>query len=597
MASTPYIHHGINGYSRYDTPQNVAFTATPGLLYVSRCEFLNARDVTTIQAGVVCRTEPAVVPTFTPFQVRLHRFFVPMQLYHPEMRVNAAAFDMEKLSTNVLISNLKASYSSVREFSLFENYGLLTQLSLVSGLLNTDLIPVAPPHTARTYPASTPPALGSRYVNADPLLGYWDIVRNYYSFSQSGQFHVAFRKGNCPMLSGGNVTFVNGIEGSKALKFSQFQGNLAYLDDYYEQSFYPSPGDASTYFDRNDLTVAILNSIQADLSTHGATYGAWTKDDLYSKVVNGDGDSVYSCLDIIHRAYPIAVIPAAPDRLSRALDPNSGKDVSIQNLTTVRQLAIASRMQEYSDLRIAGGTRFSDWIEVFFGASVKHVDRPLLLYSKTLYVNSQPIFNQQGSPGEGLGSFGGEMSCMDSFDRKGQRYCFDEPGYLMDLFSIRPLYYWSGVQADYATYDKMDYFNPLFNQIGYQTRPFSIFGSGTYPASTAGLSVLKEPCYNEFRSAYDYVFGDFMIPPFSNTGEYDAVRSAWVLQRSALKIPTSSGYDSVKSFMERARFVDLSTVNNPFSSSTIDNFFVNVYYNVSKRSLVSKLFATKLATR
>ena len=44
-------------------------------------------------------------------------------------------------------------------------------------------------------------------------------------------------------------------------------------------------------------------------------------------------------------------------------------------------------------------------------------------------------------------------------------------------------------------------------------------------------------------------------------------------------------------------FVDLSTVNNPFSSDKEDNFFVNLSYSVRKKSLVNKTFATRLSDR
>lgn len=105
MAKQPYISHVVNGYSRYDLPESVAFTCTPGALYPVRVDFINARDRVTIDQGIDVRSNPLAVPSFNPYTVRLHRFWVPLQLYHPEMRTNSSAFDMNDLSLNFLFNS------------------------------------------------------------------------------------------------------------------------------------------------------------------------------------------------------------------------------------------------------------------------------------------------------------------------------------------------------------------------------------------------------------------------------------------------------------------------------------------------------------
>ena len=37
MGKQPFISHSVNGYSRYDMPENKAFSVTPGIIY--RCVF------------------------------------------------------------------------------------------------------------------------------------------------------------------------------------------------------------------------------------------------------------------------------------------------------------------------------------------------------------------------------------------------------------------------------------------------------------------------------------------------------------------------------------------------------------------------------
>lgn len=637
MASTPYISHVVNGYSRYDVPQNIAFTATPGLLYVGRCEFLNPRDVTSIQCGVLCRTEPAVVPTFTPYQVRLHRFFVPMQLYHPEMRVNAAQFDFERLSSNVYITSIDGR---ARTNMFFGHSGLLTQLGLAQGHHSgVSFLGSSAPFTLptpnigdppATFPSGTEITLNGQYVNADPLLGYWDIVRSYYGYSQTGHFQIAFENQFLPVQQTTGPGFrlpmqympsgIGETDVDMGYKYVSYMGDLSVLDDYYETQFYPVHGATSRFYLRNTIAhylqeatrrSPLFNPTQSTPNTITQTGEQFYKTqhayfNRYRYLPDGKFSSpAMTPADMFSDCFPMAVVPSSPDRLSRTLPLSAGKDISIANLTTVRQLAVAARMQEYDDLLNAGGSRFKDWLKTFFSASVKHVDRPVLLYSKTLYINSQPIFNNAGQPGEGLGSYGGQMQCQDAFDKKAQRYCFDEPGYLMDLISIRPLYYWSRPIADYALYDGLDYFNPIFNEVGYQTIPDVFFGFPAPGVEAVGSNYspraeAKEPCFNEFRASYDYVFGDFMrTPSLSGVPDPfgDKIRQSWVQQRSLPYLPLGVTDTVRNNFAAQCRFVDMSTVNDPFATTTVDNFFINLYYNVTKKSLVSKQFATRLASR
>lgn len=100
MGKQPFISHVVNGYSRYDVPESKAFTCTPGILYPVRIDFINARDRVSIEQGIDVRSNPLAVPTFNPYTIRLHRFWVPLQLYHPELRTNSSKFDMNDLSLN-----------------------------------------------------------------------------------------------------------------------------------------------------------------------------------------------------------------------------------------------------------------------------------------------------------------------------------------------------------------------------------------------------------------------------------------------------------------------------------------------------------------
>ena len=323
------------------------------------------------------------------------------------------------------------------------------------------------------------------------------------------------------------------------------------------------------------------------------------------------GAGAASMLSVYSFAHPMAVAPSSPDRFSRLLPPGtSASAVSMSSITTIPQLAVASRLQEYKDLLGAGGSRFSDWLETFFASRIDHVDRPKLLFSASQTVNVQVIMNQTGV-GYGFGSTQlGQMGGSIAFNTKlgkSQSYYFKEPGYLIDMLSIRPVYYWSGVRPDYLAYQGADFFNPVYNDIGYQN-----LSSFVFAYSSSDATIAQEPCYNEFRSSYDEVLGALSTgQSYSATlGQPDSpdvpaptalvpLYSYWVQQRylTSSVPPNAIGpVYQVKDYY-KSLFVDMSSVNSPFLSQTEDNFFVNLSYSVRKKNLINKTFATRLSNR
>ena len=611
MAKQPYISHVVNGYSRYDLPESVAFTCTPGIMYPVRVDFINARDRVTIDQGIDVRSNPLAVPSFNPYTVRLHRFWVPLQLYHPEMRTNSSAFDMNDLSLNFLFNSTPGIgfYEAGATQSAYPN-SLMSWLYGASRDVAYSGSSMIPKNYASVSLSglSNVPSTTSLWVNADPYLAYWDIVRNYYSFSQWKVYSYAWPAAwyvSHVSTTGSSQYTVNDDAGRY---FSQCYGNLEYLDAYYESQFYPNAVASSDgTYNRGNLFLQIVNSdLGATVSSSMsdgypvASLAAFGTTDVFtyptsqfnsstpSVTVNGTG---YSYLSIAH---PMAVVPSSPDRFSRLLPPGtSNSAVSMNGVTTIPQLAVAARLQEYKDLLGAGGSRYSDWLETFFASKIEHVDRPKLLFSASQMVNVQVVFNQAGRNNnadfsQALGQQGGAIAFNSKLGRS-QSYYFREPGYMIDMFSIRPVYYWTGILPDWARYQGADYFNPVYNDIGYQDVSLIQLA---YDSPYAGLtSVAQEPCFNEFRASYDRVQGQFasgQVTPVLERPLY----SYWVQQRSASVFGGSTALT-----IYPLLFVDMSTVNSPFASSTEDNFFVNLSYSVRKKSLVNKTFATRLANR
>lgn len=608
MGKQPFISHTVNGYSRYDVPESKAFTCTPGILYPVRIDFINARDRVRIAQGIDVRSNPLAVPTFNPYTVRLHRFWVPLQLYHPDLRTNSSEFDMNNLSLNFV-----RTYVNHKSGAAI-NLGNAYPNSLMAWLRIAQLNPLVASGSTGDALVSADLA-GSTWANADTYLAYWDIVRNYYSFSQYPLYSFAWPAawGIRYQATVNASTYGYGYFNSgRSAYFSQCYGDLSYLDYFFESQFYPgSYISSNNTYNRMGLFTQIINS-DTDVPT-GVTpplpstvtksikttpIYAGTRDDQHpikqiSYSIPPDANGGVSLIDAFNVLHPMAVVPASPDRFSRMLPPTSSGDaVSIGSAFTVPQLAIASRLQEYKDLLGAGGSRYSDWLETFFASRIEHVDRPKLLFSASQTVNAQIIFaTANAGAATTLGTQGGSIAFNAKLGRS-QSYFFREPGYMIDMLSIRPVYYWQNVKPDYLIYQGADYFNPIYNDIGYQDVPltrFSNLSAASTPA-TVPVSIYREPCFNEFRSSYDEALGQFGS---LSTAGGDLRR--WIQSRSIIVIPENT---ITHAFSEiPTLFTDISTVNTPFAADTQDNFFVNLSYSVQKKNLVNKSFATRLVNR
>ena len=603
MGKQPFISHVVNGYSRYDVPESKAFTCTPGILYPVRIDFINARDRVSIEQGIDVRSNPLAVPTFNPYTIRLHRFWVPLQLYHPEMRTNSSRFDMNDLSLNWIASTIAkgspiGDYNTAPSNSLFAWLRISNKETIGDGTV---------PSVDSSLVALSAKAVDGSWVNADTLLAYWDIVRNYYGYSQWGVFSYAW-PGSTSIRYDTRISKYTSKLTAPGSFFSQAYGNLEFLDAYFESQFYPSAVSTSNNtYNRGNLFLQIVNSDvtlnSGNLGAAGDGYpvasltakfeGVLADEYVTSKEPVAAADVYFSALGIQY--FPMAVVPSNPDRFSRLLPISSNDAVSTTGVSTIPQLAIASRLQEYKDLLGAGGSRYSDWLETFFASKIEHVDRPKLLFSASQTVNVQIVMSQAGqnnfspSPSNGpLGQQGGAIAFNERLGRR-QSYYFREPGYLIDMLSIRPVYYWSNITPDYLSYRGSDYFNPIYNDIGYQDVPTFRIASKIPMAS---MTAVHEPCFNEFRSSYDEVLGQ--LNPAYKMVNSTPLYSYWVQQRSFEAFGLSNGNPRPYYPM---LFVDMSQVNSPFSSMAEDNFFVNMSYAVQKKNLVNKTFATRLSNR
>ena len=181
-----------------------------------------------IEQGIDVRSNPLAVPTFNPYTIRLHRFWVPLQLYHPELRTNSSKFDMNNLSLNFIAASSTASYPFTTNNYPYSN-SLLRWLRVVPASIPATTSSNVP-MSANLSSAQLGYPLG--WCTADSYLAYWDIVRNYYGYSQWGLYSFAWPS-SWYFIPNSTGTAYNVLQFSEnQVFFSQRFGSLEFLDLY-----------------------------------------------------------------------------------------------------------------------------------------------------------------------------------------------------------------------------------------------------------------------------------------------------------------------------------------------------------------------------
>lgn len=109
------------------------------------------------------------------------------------------------------------------------------------------------------------------------------------------------------------------------------------------------------------------------------------------------------------------------------------------NSISFRNIAAQSHIQRWLDLALAGGSRYSDYINSQFDVSrLKHTTSPLYLGSDRQYLGSNVIYQTTGAGDSSspLGAFAGQASAGETFRQRS--YHFGENGYFVVMASLVP---------------------------------------------------------------------------------------------------------------------------------------------------------------
>lgn len=238
-------------------------------------------------------------------------------------------------------------------------------------------------------------------------------------------------------------------------------------------------------------------------------------------------------------------------------------------LGTIEQLKLAFKEYSYRMKDTYNGNRYVESIESHYGIRVPDstLQRSYYLGSSRDYVNFGEVY--QTSSGDGQGTNGALGDYAGRGAAAGTHYLFDETfyehGFMFVLMCVNPISrYFQGVKRIFTRFDRSDYFEPEFQNIGDDFINVSELYNSTMVDNREKVFGYNSR-WIELKTRYNELHGDF-----ANDNSLNPLKN-WNFTRSFGATPTIS-----------SEFSEITPINKPFidSDRRNDNYIVDVAINM-----------------
>lgn len=549
-------------FSNKNLSQKRRFTAMQGPLYVPYVEEVLPGDSFHVKVYGSVKTYPLKAPLMGSFRQQVAFFFVPTRLYTQEMDVNRLefnpshvsfpSFSLPKLLSGTTVNSTVIGHSQVQKSSLLDCLGVSAGTVNISSDSVGDIIP---------------------RLNATPLIGYYDIFRNYYANTQEENFFCCgdsiYRDRSiwtAHSLSKIDDFIYQFVKGERDFDIASTASGLG---------FNPVVNSC-----RSPLGGLCLSTLRPDLHT------AWLSKANYDSMVQS---SVINVED---------------------------------NIITVNQIRLQSRILEYYERGLVSGGRYDDWVESEFGIRTnKKLCIPEYLgssYSDILFdevVSSTDVTSDPTDPEalKPLGSLAGRG--VGSLDSRTFHFTASENGYLMAIYTITPnVMHSSGVLPLFFKTDYQSLYAPVFSGLGFQSVPVLYQYSLPMLNGSTSSAVVRwplsynsigyQPAWSEYTTAIDRVSGE--LGALGSLGYWSLVRKPWTSPLLTYSGPSTnptqvpsvsisgisgiSGSEINQSIVYFTSYVLPYQYTLPFAdqSPTAENFIVSLGFDVRARRAMPK---------
>lgn len=593
---------------------------SPGTLVPFMCEVAQPGDTHEIKLNAHVMTHPTTGPLFGSFKLQLDVFSVPIRLYNGWLHNNRLGVGLNMAA--VKLPQIQVTLSTDDNATPENQFPQVNPSCLLSylGIRGYGTI-------ARNGDLN----MTSVRKNGVPLLGYWDIFKNYYANKQEKD---AYYIGSAPIISyvTNNRQIWNNPENIN-LQITTGAILEIYTDETNVENIL------------TQLTTPGGDEINIPISTIGQTvipggykitwqerYNNYLLRKVYNKnttaLVPFELENIDTMRDnILHHAntspFIITGVSQPEPYRNFALKENNklltarnqfglavktyNSDIfnnwintewidgagGINEITavsveegkfTIDSLNLAKKVYEMLNrIAVSGGT-YQDWIEtVYTNVYIQRAETPVYEGGMSQEIAFQEVVSNSATTNEPLGTLAGR-GMLQGKERGGYiKIKTDEPCYIMGIVSITPrIDYSQGNRYDtfYETLD--DFHKPALDAIGFQdlltdgmaywnTRytPTAIGGVGTLQTTSVG----KQPAWINYMTNYNRTYGNFAL---TNSEGF------MVLNRNYEP-------DAGNNIKDLTTYIDPAKYNYIFADTRIDamNFWVQIGVSMEARRKMS----------
>lgn len=495
-------------------------------------------------------THPTVGPLFGSFKLQMDIFTCPIRLYIAALHNNklGIGMDMKKIKLPVLnVIGNAAIRNSISDEILNENVQHVSSSSLLAYLGLRGF--------GQSKDVEEPYEFTTQY-NALPILGYWDIFKNYYANKQETNAYVIEGQGNW--------------QPNKNAEITPFPlSNI----DLMRENILKAPSSVPYIINHANSGLPYQNlvkRISIDIPGQGTTDGnacVFAQSGLAIKTYQSDLFNNWINTEWIDGENGINTITA--------IDVSSG----LLNLDT---LNLSKKVYDMLNRIAISGGSYEDWLEtVYTHDYVARAESPVYQGGMSQEVVFQEVVSNSATADEPLGTLAGKGRLAEGSKKGGKiTIRLDEPSYIIGIVSLTPrVDYSQGNNWDIYSLKTMDDLHkPALDGIGFQELiteqmawwDTTIDDKNNFTRKSAG----KQPAWINYMTNYSKTYGNFAIPD------------------NEMFMTLNRNYEWVEG---ETRIEDLTTYIDPrkyngiFADESLDsmNFWVQISNNITARRKIS----------
>ena len=608
--------------STHDLSTVVRNTQAPGTLVPNLTLLVQKGDIVDIDIEANVLTHPTVGPLFGSFKLEHHVYTIPFRLYNSWLHNNRTkiGLDMSQVKIPQLNVDLKNTDNptSEDEWSQVNPSCLLAYLGI------------------RGYGSLIGVTTKNVEKNAVPLIGYYDIFKNYYANTQEEKFYT-IGSGRKFTITINEIAYpisdINKNLGiGDVIRFTptptkEEQSNLIFIGS--ENSRYRrwKASDIGAWTAQNEFKISglkagkkyVLDKIFNELSVGLQQWELESLDTLRDNILTTKGNVTFS----VTGTDSVPVLQQFRERYGtdsghlkttgpqfglvlktynsdlyqnwintdwiegvNGINEISSVDVSNGSLS-MDALNLAQKVYNMLNrIAVSGGT-YRDWLETVFtgGEYMERCETPVFEGGTSQEIVFQEVISNSATEQEPLGTLAGRGITTNKQRGGHIKIKVTEPGYIMCICSITPrIDYSQGNQWDTELKTMDDLHKPALDGIGYQDSINSerAWWAGYYNAdpdkkeTAAGKTV----AWINYMTNVNRTYGNFAI---KDNEAFMVMNRNYELETTGGSTPTKITIGDLSTYIDPVKF------NYIFADTSLEamNFWVQTKFDIKARRLIS----------